>query len=209
MSDKQPVRTRVASVLEDPSAQAVARVYADAFLQAAGDKAVELLEEFTSLQDDVLSRNPQFAELLLGHRLGRDEKVQLIDRVIAGQASPLFTNFLRVLAKHDRLDLLPSILQEVHVKHEMAGGKRRVTVTSAVPLSDDARQRIQERLGAALSFEPILIPKVDPKVLGGLVIQVGDTVYDTSLRARLNQLRSRLRQRSLYEIQSGRDRFGH
>ncbi len=209
MSDQQQIRTRIASVLDDPSAQAVARVYADAFLQAAGDKAGELLEEFTSLQDDVLAKNAQFAELLLGRMLSRDEKLQLIDRVIAPQASPLFTNFLRVLAKHDRLDLVPSILQEVHVKHEQAGGKRRVTVTSAVPLSDDAQQKIRERLSTALSFDPIVIPKVDPKVLGGLVIQVGDTVYDTSLRARLNQLRSRLRQRSLYEIQSGRDRFGH
>jgi F-type H+-transporting ATPase subunit delta len=209
MSDTPQLQTRVPSVLDDPSAQAVARVYADAFLQAAGDTSGELLEEFTSLQDDVLAKNPEFSNMLLGRMLGRDDKVQLIDRVIAPQASPLFTNFLRVLARHDRLDLLPSILQEVHVKHEQAGGKRRVTVTSAVPLSDEAQQRIRERLSSALSFEPIVIPKVDPKVLGGLVIQVGDTVYDTSLRARLNQLRSRLRQRSLYEIQSGRDRFGH
>lgn len=184
-------------------------MYADAFLQAAGDTSGELLEELTSLQDDVLSRNPQFSELLLGGRLGRDDKLELINRVIASQASPLFTNFLRVLARHDRLDLLPSILQEAHVKHEQAGGKRRVIVTSAVPLSDEAQQRIRERLSSTLSFDPIVIPKVDPKVLGGLVIQIGDTVYDTSLRARLNQLRSRLRQRSLYEIQSGRDRFGH
>jgi F-type H+-transporting ATPase subunit delta len=209
MSDKPQLRTRVASVLEDPSAQAVARLYADAFLQAAGGAPGELLEEFTSLQDDVLSRNPQFAELLMGGRLGRDDKLELINRVIAPQASPLFTNFLRVLARHERLDLLPSILHEAHIKHEQAGGKRRVTVTSAVPLSDEAQQRIRERLNSVLSFDPIVIPIVDPKVLGGLVIQVGDTVYDTSLRARLNQLRSRLRQRSLYEIQSGRDRFGH
>ncbi len=209
MSDTPQLQSRVPSVLDDPSAQAVARVYADAFLQAAGDTSGELLEEFTSLQDDVLTKNAEFSHMLLGRMLGRDDKVQLIDRVIAPQASPLFTNFLRVLARHDRLDLLPSILQEVHVKHEQAGGKRRVTVTSAVPLSDEAQQRIRERLSSALSFEPIVIPKVDPKVLGGLVIQVGDTVYDTSLRARLNQLRSRLRQRSLYEIQSGRDRFGH
>jgi len=209
MSDHSQLQTRIPSVLEDPSAQAVARVYADAFLQAVGEKSGELLEEFTSLQDDVLAKNREFSELLMGRMLSRDEKVQLIDRVIAPQASELFANFLRVLAKHDRLDLLPSILQEVHVKHEQAGGKRRVTVTSAVPLSDEAQQRIHERLSAALAFDPIVIPKVDPKVLGGLVIQVGDTVYDTSLRARLNQLRSRLRQRSLYEIQSGRDRFGH
>lgn len=209
MADTPKVQTRIRSVMEDPAAQAGARVYADAFLQAAGARTEELIEEFTSFQDDVLAKQPEFARLLMGRSLSRDEKVRLIDRVVASQASDLFANFLRVLARHDRLDLLPSILHEVHVKQERAGGRQRVTVTSAVPLTEETLARLRERLRVALSFDPVIIPKVDPKVLGGLVIQVGDTVYDTSLRARLNQLRSRLRQRSLYEIQSGRDRFRH
>ena len=50
---------------------------------------------------------------------------------------------------------------------------------------------------------------VDPDILGGLRIRVGDTVYDGSLRARLTQLRHRVRERSLHEIQSGRNRFSH
>lgn len=209
MSDQPPIQTRVPSVMEDPGAQAVARVYANAFLGAAGDRAAEFLEEFTSLQDDVLAHQPDFARLLTGRVLSRDEALRLIEKTIAPNASELFTNFLRVLARHDRLNLLPSILQEAHVRHEWAGGRRRVIVTSAMPLSDEQRQQIYNRLNETLRFEPVLILKVDPKVLGGLMIQVGDTVYDTSLRARLNQLRSRLRQRSLYEIQSGRDRFRH
>ena len=209
MTERPNIQTRVPSVLEDPGSLAVSRVYADAFLQAAGDRAGELLEEFTSFQDDVLAKQPEFARLLTGRSLGRDEKIRLIDRVIAPQASELFANFLRVLARHDRLDLLPSILHEAHIRHEKALGRRRVTVTSAVPLSDDTLAQVRERLQSALSFEPVIIPQVDPKVLGGLVIQVGDTVYDTSLRARLNQLRVRLRQRSSYEIQSGRDRFSY
>jgi F-type H+-transporting ATPase subunit delta len=209
MSDRPELQTRVPSVLEDPGSKAVARVYADAFLQAAGDGAGELLEEFTSLQDDVLAKQPEFARLLTGRSLSRDEKVRLIDKVIAPRASELFTSFLRVLARHDRLDVLPAILHEAHVRHEKALGRRRVTVTSAVPLSEDALARVRDRIRSTLSFEPVIVPNVDPKVLGGLVIQVGDTVYDTSLRARLNQLRTRLRQRSSYEIQSGRDRFSH
>lgn len=209
MTEQQQLQTRIPSVMEDPGAQAVARVYAEAFLNAAGDRSGELLEEFTSLQDDVLSNQPEFARLLTGGYLGRDEKVRLIDRVIAPASSELFANFLRVLARHERLDLLPSILHEMHIQSERTHGRRRVVVTSAVPLSDEAQAKIHDRLKAVLPFDPVIIPKVDPKVIGGLVIQIGDTVYDNSLRARLNQLRSRLRQRSLYEIQSGRDRFRH
>src|SRR5690606_1408864 len=150
-----------------------------------------------------------FARLLVGRSLGRDEKIRLIDATVATQASDLFASFLRVLARHDRLELLPNILHESHVRRERALGRQRVIITSAVPLDETALEKIRQRLATVLSFEPVLIPIHDPKVLGGLVIQIGDTVYDTSLRARLNQLRARLRERSSYAIQSGRDRFRH
>lgn len=209
MPDHPEVQTRIPHVLEDPSSQAIARVYADAFLKSGGEGVDDLLEEFTSFHDDVLETQPEFRRLLLGDVLGRDEKLRLIDRTLVGHGSDLFVNFLRVLARHGRLNLLPVILKTSHISREKELGRRRVTVTSAVPLSEEMQGRLRERLKATLSFEPILIPEVDPKVLGGLVIQVGDTVYDTSLRARLSQLRSKLRQRSLHEIQSGRDRFRH
>ena len=205
----EPAATYIPSVLEDPSTRSIARVYAAAFLRAGGDDASGVLEELTSFHDDVLATQPEFARLMTGGMLGIEDSLRLIEKTVAPLASPTFTNFLRVLARHGRLGLLPQILQEAHLAHERASGKQRVEVTAAVPLSDAQLANIRERLAAALPFEPILIPKVDPKVLGGLVIQVGDTVYDTSVRARLNQLRGRLRQRSLYEIQSGRDRFRH
>jgi probable F420-dependent oxidoreductase len=58
-------------------------------------------------------------------------------------------------------------------------------------------------------FDAILETSQDPELIGGMVIQVGDTVYDASLKTRISQLRDRLRQRSLNEVQSGRDRFSH
>lgn len=210
MTQQQPVRTRPPHVLEDPSAQAVARVYSKAFLDAAQSVGAEdALEEFTSFLDDVLSKNPQFEAILLSGIVRRDEKVELIDRVVAPHGSQMFTSFLRVLARHDRLELLPIILHESRIEHETRTGRGRVRVISAQPLSDASWQRLQQRLGASLPFEPILEAQTDPSLLGGLVIQVGDTVYDSSLRTRMRQLRGRLRERSLHEIQSGRDRFSH
>jgi F-type H+-transporting ATPase subunit delta len=208
MADPEQLQTRIPTVLEDPSAQAVARVYADAFLKAARGAGVEgALEEFGSFIAEVLDKNPQFQQLLLSGIVNRDEKVGIIERVVAPRGTPLFTNFLKVLAKHDRLDLLPAILRESRAMHEKASGLGRVRVTSAQPLSGDELGGIRERLKGSLPFDPILENKVDPSLLGGLVIQVGDTVHDSSLRTRLKQLRLRLRQRSLHEIQSGRDRF--
>ncbi|MGQ0634884.1 MAG: ATP synthase F1 subunit delta [Planctomycetaceae bacterium] len=210
MSDKPGLRSRVDSVLEDPSAGAIARVYADAFLNSLpADKADELLEEFQSFLDDVLRKNPDFAELLTSARVGRDDKLRLIDRVLAGRASELFTNFLRVLARHDRLDLLPLILPKCRLQHELRSGRRRVQVLSARPLSAESLENIRQHLAAKFSFQPVLENQTDPALLGGLRIRVGDTVYDGSLRARLTQLRQHVRERSLHEIQSGRNRFSH
>jgi len=208
MAGKSQIKTRIESVMEDPHMGAVARIYADAFLNAipAGQQA-EGLEEFRSFVEDVLNKQPEFSRLLLSGTISRDVKLGLVDRVLSGRASDLFTSFLRVLARHDRLDLVPLILAQAEIEYEKRSGRRRVQVISAQPLSEALLQKIRERLAAELSIQPVLEPAVDPDILGGLRIRVGDTVYDSSLRARLNQLRVTVRERSLHEIQSGRNRF--
>lgn len=200
--------TRMRSVLEDPGAQAVARMYADSFLSGAGGDPDGAIEEFRSFRDDVLEAFPEFGKAFLSHLLGRDEKLGLIDRVVAPRSSERFANFLRVLARHDRLDLLPTILREAGLARERQKNMRRVRVASARPLSDASQAGLAAMLRGKFGFEPIIEPETDEALLGGVVVQIGDTVYDGSLRTRLRQLRDRLRQRSLHEVQSGRDRFG-
>ena len=207
----EPLQTRIPSVMEDPSAMQIARVYASAFLEAAKSTVGvdAALEEGQSFVDDVLAKNAEFERLLVSPMVKQNVKVKLIDRTVAGRGSDFFTNFLRVLARHDRLDLLPSILQAARIQNERQSGRKRVSVKTAKPLTEESRQAISDRLKAAFAFEPILEAETDPSLIGGLVIRVDDTVYDSSLRTRLKQLRSRLRERSLHEIQSGRNRFSH
>ena len=203
-------QTRPTHVLEDPSAKAVARVYASAYLDAAAaGNVADPLEELTSFLEDVLDRNPEFAAIMVSPATSRDGKLQLIDRVVQPVASEFFTNFLKVLVHKDRLDLLPVIRSLCSSELERRSGKQRILVRSATPLSEEQLQKIKDRLQAALSIEPILTPEVDEELVGGLVVQVGDTIYDGSLRTRLQNLKLKLRERYLHEIQSGRDRFGH
>ena len=88
-------------------------------------------------------------------------------------------------------------------------GKKMVLVRSAFELTDETLSSIKQRLSDTLGFSPVLQTSIDQSVIGGLVIQVDDTVYDGSLRTRLKQLRGRLSNRSIHEIQSGRDRFSY
>lgn len=210
MAHKAHIKTRIESVMENPHAGAVARVYADAFLNAIpAGQADAALREYQSFVDEVLTPQPEFARLILSETISRDQKLGLIDRVVSGRASELFTSFLRVLVRHGRLNLLTTILAQCGIEYEKRLGRIRVQVVSARPLSESMLQTISERLAAGLKIEPAVELAVDPEILGGLRIRVGDTVYDGSLRARLKQLRHRVRERSLHEIQSGRNRFSH
>jgi F-type H+-transporting ATPase subunit delta len=200
--------TRPAHVLEDPSAKAVARVYAVAYLDAAASAGEQNpVEEIESFQTDVLDRQPAFHELLSSKAVGPDEKSGLLERTVVPKASQLFGNFLKVLARHDRLDLIPYITEEVKAEHEKRTNKKRVEVTSALPLTDDQLREITDRLRSQMNFDPIVRSSVDPSLLGGVIIRIGDTVYDSSLRTRIGVLRNRLRERYLNETQSGRNRF--
>ena len=208
--DTQDIRTRIPSVMEDPGARSIAKVYSNAYLDSAGvDGIPSALEELGSFVNDVMANNPEFDRTLRTHEVSSDLKLQLLERVVVPRATPLFANFVRVVGHHDRLDLLPLIYDLSVREAERRLGQRRVQVTSAAELSAETLETIRNTLASALSIQPIMETRVDPSLLGGLTIRVGDTVYDGSLQTQVKQLRVRLRERCLNEIQRGRDRFSH
>jgi len=161
-------------------------VYVLAYLNAAASAGVsDPLEELASFHDDVLGAHPAFERLLTSQLTSRDDKRGMIERVVEPRASEFFVRFLKVLAEHERLDLLPVIYGEAKTEYEHRSGKQRVTVKSAVALSDKQIQSISDRLNAALPFEPIVISEIDESLVGGLVIQIGDTVYDSEIAAEI------------------------
>ncbi|MDA1162088.1 MAG: ATP synthase F1 subunit delta [Planctomycetota bacterium] len=204
-----PENSRIDSVLDDPGTLAIARVYSDAFLNAAGDNAAERIEEFISFLEDVLAANPQFESMLITSLSNRDEKLGFIDRVVAPHSSEFFANYLRVLAQHDRLGILKEVLATARLEYEKRNGQQRVQVVSVKPLDQATLARVKERVAEAFGFEPIIEPQTDSSLIGGIVIRVGNSVYDGSLRSWLKQLAKKMHQGSLHEIQSGRDRFSH
>lgn len=206
----EQIQTRPDQVLEDPGAKAVASLYAQSYLDAAANSGTDNpAEELQSFIDDVIGPNPEFRHALCSGSLGRDDVVGLLERTIVPSCSDYFANFLKVLAGHGRLDLIEAIGAVATELLETAAGQKRVQIRSAQALSDDARRSVSEQLKNKLGFEPILQESVDESLIGGLVIQVEDTVYDSSLRTRLKNLTGRLTERTFNEIQSGRDRFSH
>jgi F-type H+-transporting ATPase subunit delta len=193
----------------DVGAQRMARVYAEALLNAADKQgqANEIVEELDSLVRDLFKADPELEAFLSSIAIGRDRKNQVIEKVFENRASPVLVDFLKVLNQHQRLDLLRPILAAAKELQDQRANRLRVEVRSAVPLADDQANRLKQQLREALQKEPILQTEVDPELLGGVVVRVGDWLYDASVRARLESIRNQLVTRSNYEIQSGRDRF--
>jgi F-type H+-transporting ATPase subunit delta len=70
------------------------------------------------------------------------------------------------------------------------------------------QQQLSETLRGMLGGQPVLVVNTRPELIGGIVLRVGDTVYDGSVATRLARIRDQMIDRSVHEIQSGRDRFG-
>jgi F-type H+-transporting ATPase subunit delta len=140
--------------------------------------------------------------------VSRSKKAKAIRHAFENRASELLTNFLLVLNDHDRLDLLRVVDTAYRELLEERAGHVRVHVLSAVPLLAEQADKLRRELRETFHREPVLEAKVDPDLLGGLVVQLGDWVYDGSVRTRLQNLKHQILMESSHEIQGGRDRFG-
>lgn len=193
----------------DVSAQRIAHTYAEALLNAAEKHgaADEVVEELTSVVRDLFASDPQFEAFLSATAVNREQKEATLHKLFEGRANETLVNFLYVLNRHDRLGLLRSISASAREIRDRRANRRPVQVVSAVPLGDDQRERLIQELRTSFQFEPVIEARVDPELLGGLVVRVGDWLYDASVRTSLDSLRNQLIERSGYEIQCRRDRF--
>jgi F-type H+-transporting ATPase subunit delta len=190
---------------------AIARRYAEALVDAAqhAGGVDPVLEELAEIEDDVLKRFPLFAEVLASVRVQPAEKDRMIRELFEGRASSLVLRFLRVLNRHGRLDLQQAVLREARALWDRRNRRIPVRVRSAVPLDEAQLQSLRDRLTRLVDGTPIVNLSTDPGLIGGLVVQVGDHLYDASVKNRLAQLRQRLIEGKTYEIQSRRDQFSY
>jgi F-type H+-transporting ATPase subunit delta len=206
-SGNPPAEAGAHETVLDVGSQRIARVYAEALLNAAEQRgqAEAVVEELDSLLRDLFPSDPRFETFLSSAAIGRKTKKEVLLKVLGGKASDLFLNFLLVLNDHERLGLLRGIRGAARDLLDQRARRVRVQVESAAPLAGDQRERLTQE--QTFQMEPVLEAKVDPELLGGVVVRVGDWLYDASVRTRLETIRKQLIERSSHEIQSGRDRF--
>ena len=204
-----PEPIKIDAEIWDVSDRRIARVYAEALLNAAEKhgQAEAVLEEIDSLVHDVFDQDARLETMFSGAAIGRYARADALEKVFKTRSSETFFRFLLVLNDHERLDLLRAIRTEARNLSDERNRRLRVLVYSAVPLSDAQMQAVENGVRDRFQLEPVLVPIEDKSLLGGLKIRIGDRQLDATVRSRLDQLRQQLLARSSHEIQSGRDRF--
>lgn len=186
------------TVLDAGTARArLARVYAEALLHAAlkeSPQAADAVgEEMLQLRVSLLD-HPEVAEFLASPALGKKGKLALLEPILKGRASHLLEGLFHTLWQNNRLDLFRNVVGTYLQLLDQRAGRVPVKVTVAVPLNDEQQKKLADTLKDLLpkDHEPMLRVTVDPDLLGGMIVQVGDTVVDTSVRSRLQSLRTHL-----------------
>ena len=193
----------------DASRQRLGTVYAKALL-AAGEKAGQAdlaVEELEAIISDVLDKLPQLDEVLRTPRLTHEERVPIIEKAFGGKVSATTLTFLKVVSKHDRLDCLRAIAKAARKQLNVVRGRVEVIVQTAHPLSNPVRERIVSRLTQLLGRQVMLRTEVNADLLGGLVVRVGDTVYDASLAAQLKRMQQVTLDHTKQAIRQSIERF--
>ena len=193
----------------DVGMQQIGSIYAEALLGAAesAGSMEAALAELDELVSDVLNRYADLEQVLSSRLISHDEKVEIIDRVFGESLSEVVLSFLKVVARHERLDCLRAIHRQAHKLLNKMRGRVEVNVTTVASIPSELADQIAARLGEILDGEPILERVTDPDLIGGIVVRVGDTVYDGSIATQLENVRQEIIDRIAHEIQSRRDRF--
>ncbi len=189
----------------------VPRTYAQALLDAAvaNKQVLNVATDYHTLVYDLLPNVPGLEAFLQSPAVNRKAKDEFLTKLLEGKATNLFVDFLHILNNKDRLGLIRFIGIAFRTLLEEKSNRLRVLVESATALTDEQRHDIKKTLAEMLNVNPILTVRERPDLIGGLIIHVGDKVFDTSVRTKLQTIRNTLLARGTHEIQSRRDRFSN
>ena len=174
----------------DIEAESFGKTYAEALLGASVKASVseEVLGQLGEIVDDCFAASPQLAAALASPRIDEQEKIRIIDRLFGDQVHPLLLRFLKVMARRGRLMFLSATRDAAVSAHDRALGRVVADVRTAVALDDGLREELRLKLAAHLGREVRLQESIDESLVGGMVIRVGDTVYDSSVAGRIAKI---------------------
>ncbi len=171
----------------------VAGKYARALFLSARERNLldTIYEQMRDLRE-VVRRDPRLLEFLSAPQVLESAKKDLVRRVFESRIERLLVEFLVVLVDKRRVGFLVEIVDEFERLVEAERGVGRVTVVTAVPLTEKERTRLTEKMAAKTGLSIVLEEKLDRSIVGGLIVVLHDEIIDGSIRHGLNLVREQL-----------------
>jgi len=175
----------------------IADVYAAALYRLAAD--ANLVDEVRAELEELVrmaAADLQLGAFLSSSAVDDDDRERSLEKMFRGRLSDVVLNTLQILNRRGRLGLLSVVLRAYVLRLEVDRNQVEVTVTSAVELDAGQKTQVEEVAATLSGKQPIVDYIVDPEILGGLVLQIGDRRLDNSLRRHLAIARDRLLERT-------------
>jgi ATP synthase F1 delta subunit len=170
----------------------IAGVYARSLFQVAQEqKKLDAIRDQLGQFSDALSESREMQQFFFSPYFSSTEKEEGLDKVVSG-AEPAILNFLKLLVENHRMPLLFRVRADFDELWEQENKLLPVQVTSAVELDKRTVKQIGDRISEQTGRKVDLSSHVEPDILGGIVVRVGNFVLDASIRNRLEQLRKQV-----------------
>ena len=157
-------------------------------LAAEENIAKDVLEEMYQLKC-CFKEQPEFVRLLSNMALGKEERLGILDNALRGQVHPYLLNFLKILCERGVLSEFAGCEEAYRELYNKDHAVVEAHVTTGEALDDNQRALLIEKLRKMTDKEIVLLEKVDPKVIGGVLLEMNGRRYDNTVRHRLESVR--------------------
>lgn len=172
---------------------AVASRYARALVDVVLDKKIDGAVEQVNSIVGAIRENDELRRVWEAPDIPADQKRRLLDAIGSRIGlSRTVRNFFAILIDHQRIPMVEQIARQFEVELDAALGFAEAQVTSARPLSDEEKRQVESRVAAITGKKVRARYGADPELLGGVMVQVGSTIYDGTVRGQLQKLREQL-----------------
>ena len=170
----------------------IAKRYARALFDIASEDQSynDWLDKLKLISDTGTDKD--FAIVLNSTKISLSKKINTIDEVFKGKLNTLQLNFLKLLTKNQSFSIIQDIHKQFVGQVEKLNNIIRVSVTSPYKISDDLKDQISNLVNEISGAESVIEEKIDSELIGGVVIRLGDTVIDGSIKNKVKQLRREL-----------------
>jgi F-type H+-transporting ATPase subunit delta len=172
----------------------LAQVYGRSLFEVGREHgSLDELREQIGQFADAVNENRDLATFFFSPYFSTKEKQEALGRILDG-ADPVLLNFLELLIENHRMPVIFRIRQEYERLWEEENRTLPVEITSAIKLDDATTESVGRKIGERTGRKVNLAAHVDPDILGGIIIRVGNSILDASIRNRLEQLRRHVAQ---------------